>query len=299
MGFRNLEVGRGYRLQIIDNSAEDNTFDFEDFSSSISVRKVVVNIVDDKISVLGLYNYDEITIWNLGDDSWKIIEIGEKKENQFDDVICYNGNFFAVDRRGRLVMINTTTYELEEVVKSMEDYHGLLKYIYLVESNYKLYMVDKIVNPRPVNYYDEEEEEWVFDKTSVGKPLGFNVYALNVKQKCWERVKILGNNVLFVSRDATFSVCAENLGWSKGNCVYFEGLTGYDDEADMRFGLNAGVYTLEDGDVETFGSVSTRWTNVVHQISSHQQVLELSLKIRVTCSSGHRSPYFNLSEGGS
>ncbi|XP_074286295.1 F-box protein SKIP23-like [Silene latifolia] len=259
LGFRNLEVGRSYRLQLIDNFSEDSRFDFEDFSSSISLKKVVVNVVEDQVSVLGLNTYGEIAIWNKGDENWKIIEIGEKKENQFDEVICYDGRFFAVDRRGRLVTINPTTMELNEVVKPMEDCNGM--YIYLVEANFKLYMVNKIVNPRPVNYYDDEEEEWVVDKTTVGKPLGFNVYALNEKEKSWEKVQSLKNKVLFVSRDATFSVSAEDLGWSKGNCVYFEGLTGYDDEADMRFGLNAGVYNLEYGGITTLDSVP-EWTEI-------------------------------------
>ncbi|XP_021750808.1 F-box protein SKIP23-like [Chenopodium quinoa] len=261
LDFRNLEVGRSYRLQLINDHGDEDTFDFEEFSSSISLRKVVVRI-GEEISVLGLYGYGQIAVWNSGDKNWKIIETGKKeKKNEFDDVICFDEKFYAVDRTGRLVMINPASRELVEVVgTSTAECSG--QYTYLVESNFRLYLVNKIVNPMPTNYYDDEEEEWVVDKSSVGKPLGFNVLMLNKKEKCWERVSSIGNNVFFVSRDATFSVCAKDLGWSKGNCVYFEGVTGYDDEADMSFGLNAGVYTLEDGAILAFDSSVDRWTGI-------------------------------------
>ncbi|KMT01139.1 hypothetical protein BVRB_9g223910 [Beta vulgaris subsp. vulgaris] len=266
LGFRNLEVGRCYRLQLISYHGEENTFDFEDFSSSISLRKVVVKI-GEKISVLGLYGYGEIALWNSGDEEWKIIETGKKnKKDYFDDVICYDGKFYAVDRAGRLVMIDSTALEIVEVVSTAEECNG--QYTYLVECNFRLYLVNKIVNPRPSNYYDEKEEEWVVDKSCVGKPLGFKVFVLNERKNSWEKVRSLENKVLFVSRDATFSVCAEDLGWSKGNCIYFEGLTGYDDEADMSFGLNAGVYTLEDETITTFGSLVDHWTAIFWPPSS-------------------------------
>ncbi|KAL2939099.1 F-box protein SKIP23 [Bienertia sinuspersici] len=264
LGFRNQEVGRSYRLQLISGfgGKEEDAFDFEEFSSSISLRKVVVRI-EERISVLGLLGYGEIALWNSGDEKWKIImETGKKeKKNDFDDAICYDGKFYAVDRTGRMVMINPTAMEeLVEVISPMNECNG--QYTYLVESNFRLYMVNKIVNPRPTNYYDDDEDEWVVDKTSVGKPLGFKVFVLNNKEMSWEKVKSVENKVFFVSRDATWSVYPEDLGWSKGNCIYFEGLTGYDDEADLSFGLNAGVYSLEDDAIVIFDPPVNHWTRI-------------------------------------
>ncbi|KNA11014.1 hypothetical protein SOVF_139100 [Spinacia oleracea] len=266
LGFGNLEVGRSYRLQLISDHGDEGAFDFEEFSSSISLRKVVVR-TGEEFCVLGLYGYGLIAVWNYGDDNWKIVETGTKeKRNEFDDVICFDGKFYAVDRTGKLVMIDPAARELIELVGTTAECIG--QYTYLVESNFRLYLVNKIVNPMPNNYFDNEEGEWIVDKNSVGKPLGFNVFVLNEKEKCWERVSSIGNKVFFISRDATFSVCAKDLGWSKGNCIYFEGLTGYDDEADMSFGLNAGVYTLEDKAISTFGSSVDRWTGIFWPPSS-------------------------------
>ncbi|KAL9231742.1 hypothetical protein vseg_006930 [Gypsophila vaccaria] len=259
---RCLELGRAYRVQA--RGGGGDRFDFEDFNSSISVKKVAVRIVEGEVWVVGLYSYGQIGVWcGSGDHCWKVLE------GQFEDVVCFDGEFYAVDRRGRLVRVDTRSCELLELVAAMEGVSMYMyMYNYLVEANYRLYMVNKIVNPRPVNYYDEEEEEWVVDKTSVGKPLGFNVCVLDWRGMCWEKVKSVGNTVLFVSRDATFAVRAQDLGWSKGDCVFFEGLTGYDDGADMKFGLNAGVYSLEDGGISTFGSLSSRWTDIFWPPSS-------------------------------
>lgn len=141
-------------------------------------------------------------------------------------------------------MINLFTFEFDEVVVFVEDYN-YYQYIYLVELNFRLYLVIKIV-VRLLNYYDEEEEEWVVDKVIVGRLLVFKVFIFSEREKVWEKVEILENRVFFVICDVVCSVFVEDLGWNKGNCIYFEGLIGYDDEVDMEFGLNVGFYNLEE-----------------------------------------------------
>lgn len=256
-------MGRSYKLQLVVGDGVEGAFNFEEFSPSIALRKVAVKTGDEFV-VLVLYGYGEIALWKSGDENWKIIETGQKDEKEkkqdFDDVICFNRKFYAVDRRGRLAVIDPMSFELDEVIPGMEDCNG--QYTYLVESNFRLHLVNKIVNPRPVTYYDKEEEEWVVDNASASKPLGFKVFVFDEREKRWERVNSLGDRVLFVSRDAAFSVCAEDLGCSQGNCIYFEGLTGYDDEADMGFGLNAGVYRLDDQAISIFSSLTDPLTKI-------------------------------------
>lgn len=255
LDFANFEVGRSYKLQSVCDSRE-NAFDFEDFSFLIALRKVVVKTIEERV-VLGLYENGEIAVWKFGDEKWKVIKTGQKnereKQNPFDDVIWFDGKFYAIDRQGMLAMINPSTFELDEVVAPVED-HNYHQYTYLVESNFRLYLVIKIV-ARPLNYYDEEEEEWVVDKATAGRPLAFKVFIFSEREKVWEKVETLENRVFFVTRDVACSVSAEDLGWNKGNCIYFEGLTGYDDEADMEFGLNAGFYNLEEQVIATFSSL--------------------------------------------
>uniref|UniRef100_A0A7C8Z2Q7 Uncharacterized protein n=1 Tax=Opuntia streptacantha TaxID=393608 RepID=A0A7C8Z2Q7_OPUST len=126
LGFGNCEVGRSYKLQLVGDGVE-GTFNFEEFSPSIALRKVAVKIGDEFV-VLVLYGYGEIALWKLGDKNWKIIEAGKHNgsdnRQDFDDVICFNGKFYAVDRRGRLAVIDPTSFELHEVIPAMEDCNG-------------------------------------------------------------------------------------------------------------------------------------------------------------------------------
>ncbi|KAH9608407.1 hypothetical protein KSS87_010028 [Heliosperma pusillum] len=185
--------------------------------------------------------------WNLVDQS----------QFPFDDVIAFNGEFYAVDNVGRTVVVGIDSVECDVSVVSKSVCGGDKKR--LVEMNGELMLVDLYIGLPP--FLGDNEEDEVdgcnvigLDEFVTSRSMWFRVFRLDRGRMEWVEVNDLGNNVLFLGVDSTFSASADDLCWDKGNCIcfnfpqlFFPSLKDEDDHA-LKYHCG-GVYNLEDASI--------------------------------------------------
>ncbi|KAM7267587.1 hypothetical protein ACFE04_011082 [Oxalis oulophora] len=114
------------------------------------------------------------------------------------------------------------------------------EYFYLVESVGELLLVCRSI-------YAEERP----DRTKT-----FKVFKLIKNQNDefeyeFIEVETLGNQALFVGRNASFSLCATSTNWCRGNCIYFtDDLLDFSQSNENGAGHDMGRYNLRDGTLE-------------------------------------------------
>ncbi|XP_039157955.1 LOW QUALITY PROTEIN: F-box protein SKIP23 [Eucalyptus grandis] len=141
----------------------------------------------------------------------------------YDDVILFKGEFYAVDFDGSTVVVGLDS-SVTLIVQS--DFDGWDKR--LVESVGELLLV----------YMYEEE-----------KTTRFKVHKLDREEKVWNEVKDLGDRVLFLGEECTFSASAADLGACKGNCIFFRDHGGVLRVSSFDMGVvgEIGVYDMDSG----------------------------------------------------
>lgn len=128
--------------------------------------------------------------------------------SRIDDVVCFQGKFFAVDRWSNLLSFDVTACEVEH------DAHGVklpqtmwLVNKYLVDSNGKeLLMVRR--------YYD-------FDDNMLRTTMKFEVFKMDFNKGKWIKKKTLGDVAIFLGDNSAVSVLASKFPGCEPNCIYF------------------------------------------------------------------------------
>lgn len=141
----------------------------------------------------------------------------------WDDTINYQGQFCAVDIKGRTVLFDSL-FAATEISSALLDHQNNYRTLKrLVESRGELFLVEL--------YKDQPK-----------------IFRLNMEEKAWIQVENLGDHIFFFADDCSFSLSAREFPECKGNCVYFKESDEKDDDERLRFcGPSTQVYDLETG----------------------------------------------------
>ncbi|OVA10865.1 Protein of unknown function DUF295 [Macleaya cordata] len=215
------------------------------------IKKVVLSsspasLSVDYIAVAILNEPKELAFCKKGAEAWTIIE---DADNYCEDVIYYNGLFYAVNKRGCLAVCDVSgDSPVVRVIKPLYRgnfiYRGsiLLKHIhYLVDSFGELLFVT-----RNLKFVMDIEPN-----TRVHKTVGFEISRLDSSRRPkWVEVKSLGNHVLFLGGNSSLCSSATDLPGCEGNCIYF---TDYDSKVNndgKRPTQDSGVFNVGDGSIK-------------------------------------------------
>uniref|UniRef100_A0A2P2J892 KIB1-4 beta-propeller domain-containing protein n=1 Tax=Rhizophora mucronata TaxID=61149 RepID=A0A2P2J892_RHIMU len=177
--------------------------------------------------VLAISGNGRLGYLRFGDKNWIPIN-GDFR--YYDDITIYRGKLYVVDQWGLLSMINSSMKPIKVAAPVYEDDRK-----YLAVSLGDLYLIDMTVK--------------------FPKVIEIRVYKLNEEEHDWDRVKSIGDRMLFVGVEGAFFLSAHILrGGLKGNCIYFalesrkivtlirEG----PEDLDVQ---RIGVFNLEDGSI--------------------------------------------------
>ncbi|OWM80457.1 hypothetical protein CDL15_Pgr019737 [Punica granatum] len=191
--------------------------------------------------VLTIHVSGKLAVYKSGDKRWSII--GDMP-SPYDDVILFKDKFFAVDGTGRTVNVGLDL-KLTEVAGPT--FGGDKKF--LVESLGELLLADMYLTvyadyEGPVDVEPDEFNSIVTERT-----VKFKVYKLDLKEKKWVEVRELGDRVLFLGEDCTFSASSSDLKACKGNCIFFTGEFYYSngDDDGIFQGHDIGVFDMGTG----------------------------------------------------
>uniref|UniRef100_A0A5B7ANM9 KIB1-4 beta-propeller domain-containing protein n=1 Tax=Davidia involucrata TaxID=16924 RepID=A0A5B7ANM9_DAVIN len=197
--------------------------------SPSSDNVVVVMVIHGALSKLAFHK--------TGDDAWTTVET---RMAQYLDLICYEGQFYAVDCRGRVVVcdVNGPCPTIAQIVSMMPNgFVRLIEKLYLVESLGKLLVVSR-------EGIQVRGDDYNYGTTR------FQVFELNVNNGNWAEVQSLGDRALFLGYNSSISVQAD-IG-CKANCIYFtdDSYESYLFTTPNGGGKDMGIYNLLDGSIE-------------------------------------------------
>ncbi|XP_021733500.1 F-box protein SKIP23-like [Chenopodium quinoa] len=217
--FRELELGMFYNYNYLD----DNTV-VSDFNVPVLVPYTKMpkkpSFPDENKVVLfvnpncetGCCSIDDCMVVELSKEvalTVKSLRNGEKRKvyfmgkRKFDDIVCFKGKIYAVDRKGRVCSMDYNSLKMSSVAEDplCEGSGSENKKRLVVSSDDELYLVYR----------------W----SKKGKA-AFKVFRLNEKEEKWDMVDGIGSyRMLFVTLDGCFFAAVKDFpGW-KGNCIVF------------------------------------------------------------------------------
>ncbi|XP_022971011.1 F-box protein SKIP23-like [Cucurbita maxima] len=184
----------------------------------------------------------KLAMFKSGDGRWSMIP---HSVLPYDDVMLFKGEFYAVDNSGATFLVESQ----DKITLVAEPVFGGDKKI-LVESNGELFLVDMYltIDSKENFVLDDKNPESILHEKTVG----FKVFKLRDDgSKKWIVVRDLGDTILFLGENCSFSASASGLSRCKGNCIVFiDGFPCPCEEDDGEFkGSDIAIFCLEDGSI--------------------------------------------------
>lgn len=247
------ELGQEYALQYANHTLGGHY-------SNLYMEKVACLPESDRdYVVLTVHISGKLAVYKSAGRKWSVIS---DPKSLYDDVIMFEGKFYAVEGSGRAVMVEapgTQNMVVSQVAAPVDG--GDRKF--LVKLGRDLLLVD-IHLGFPAEDDDNASgiEDGDLDDQNDGymmmRPIRLRVFKLDKGGQGWVEVRSLGDHVLFLGDNCSFSARASELSGCKGNCICFnlgEYRFQYPSNPELgdvfRCG-DIGVFSLEDGKIEPF-----------------------------------------------
>ncbi|XP_010266075.1 PREDICTED: F-box protein SKIP23-like [Nelumbo nucifera] len=255
--FRFSELGKDYILRY--SGYRPLTVSVHEFEE-LFIRKAILAPSDSNpvsiatshdYAVAAIYRSGKLGFFKPGDEGWIVLD---DEPHRYEDVVHHHGQFIAVDRSGRAVVADQSSFKASLVAHPIVD-SGVRKQ--LVNSLGELFLVDRYLDRGPVVFTKEEEIEWCnTDQGGSDIAARFKVYKLDFSEQKWVEVKSLGDRVFMVGDSHSFSFSSCDFSGYKRNSIYFthEYLCLYEEENGGLSSYDVGVFNLEDGSVRVLAS---------------------------------------------
>ncbi|XP_059636518.1 F-box protein SKIP23-like [Cornus florida] len=240
IGFNFSDIGREYSLR--SPAGVVYTCNLKDMRNNF-IKKVILSSSpsndSDFVALAILNRTGDLAFCKKGDKSWRCIE---GSESYCEDVIYYNGLFYAVDKYGAIAICDVCGPSPRvSIMDTPPQFGGDMQY--LVRSMNQFLLVTR--------YLDTEYDEDLFE-IFVYKTVLFKVYRLNLSNSNWEEVTNLGDQMLFLGENSSFALSASDFPGCEGNCIYYTDDYSESNYDDAPWDHDLGIYNLEDGTIETF-----------------------------------------------
>ncbi|GLT42981.1 hypothetical protein SLA2020_169580 [Shorea laevis] len=242
-----FELGQEYVLHCINDPGPSSW----NYLGNLYMEKVVLLTVDNvnDFVLLTIHVSGKLAMFRSVLKKWTIIQ---DMPSPYDDVILYKGNFYAVDNTGRTVLVGL---DLSVSLIAKPVFGGDKKF--LVESRDELLLVDMYLSIEKDSgsmVLSEEYFEEYFENLACymnERTVRFKVFRLDEAGQKWVGMKNLGDQVLFLGDDCTFSASAKDMHVSRGNCIIFVDNFFYLNEEEYGSSGNhdIGVFDLENDSI--------------------------------------------------
>lgn len=243
--FKVRELGREFKLHYF------NTIG--DIVDSLYLEKAVVKYLDSnsdaedyKFVLLTIHVSGKLAVFRSWDRAWTVIN---DMPSPYDDVIVFDGHFFAVDNNGRTVVVDYSSLKLTLAVSPV--FGGDKKF--LIESCGEMLLVDMYLSLEALDgdpgFVEEMLEHAAFYVNE--RTVKFKVFKFVEREKSWVEVKELGDIMLFLGDDCTFSASASDvLPLSGGSSVFFKGNVFNGEDLGEMQDRDLGVFDFRTGKIE-------------------------------------------------
>ncbi|CAK9153931.1 unnamed protein product [Ilex paraguariensis] len=244
--FRVFELGHEYTLQYINYCRPRNSISD---AGNLYMEKIASSGLGiDAFVLLTIHVSGKLVMLRSGDKKWSLVD---DLSPLYDDVIFYKSEFYAVDDTGQTVVVDVGLPPSVSVVA--HSVFGGDKKV-LVESCGNLLLVDVYLSVGPeddLGYVEEFEFYEQFDCYISERTVRFRVFALDRSGEKWVEVESLGDRMLFLGDNCTFSASASDFPGFRGNCIFFADqffYSGREEEGVLK-SRGIGVFDLETGSI--------------------------------------------------
>ncbi|KAL1188522.1 F-box protein SKIP23 [Cardamine amara subsp. amara] len=244
--FKVRELGREFKLHYFNTVG--------DIVESLYLEKAVVKYLDSSSNSDGDYKFVLLTIHVSGklavyrswDREWTVIN---DMPSPYDDVIVFDGCFFAVDNNGRTVVVDYSSLTL--MLAASPVFGGDKKF--LIESCGEMLLVDMYLTLETMDgdhgFVEENLEHAAFYINE--RTVKFKVFKFVEREKSWVEVKDLGDIMLFLGDDSAFSASASDiLPLFGGSSVFFKGNVFNGEDLGEMQDPDLGVFDFRTGKIE-------------------------------------------------
>ncbi|CAE6050463.1 unnamed protein product [Arabidopsis arenosa] len=188
----------------------------------------------------------KLAVFTSWDQAWTVIN----EDGCFCDVILFHGCFFAVEDDGRTVVVDFSSMKLTMVASPV--FGGEKKV--LVESCGDLLLVDMYLGIKfdAISLWNFEEEDYMEHNGVFGNEIThkIKVFKLVEREKSWVEVKDLGDKILFLGDESTFSASASDILPLYGGSVFFHGFVFDWEDLDTMDYKDLGVCEFTSGEIK-------------------------------------------------
>ncbi|KAJ0024401.1 hypothetical protein Pint_09295 [Pistacia integerrima] len=239
VSFSYSEIGREYTLS--SSLGDRYNLNLRQMRDAF-IKKVVLSSSPAKdsafIAVAILNRTGDLAYCRNGGQSWTIIE---GAQSYSEDVIYKKGLFYAVDKGGSMAVCDVSgEVPRVSVIQMPRQFGGDMQY--LVSSEDELLLVTR--------YLGLDFDFEPYQPHLIYRTIRFEVFRVNWIGPQWERVRSLGDKVLFIGENSSLALSASDFPGCIGDCIYYTddySETNYDDvygEHDL------GIFKLWDGSIE-------------------------------------------------
>lgn len=235
-------IGREYTVR-----SPENDLDFYSLKEMRDgfIKKVILShspYHDPNFFAFAILNqHENLAYCKNGYNSWRIID---EARLYSEDVIYFNGAFYAVDRFGSIAICDMNNGELPvvKIIHVEQQIDGDMKY--LVDAMGDLLLVARYLDFEiDIEYYVE-----------VCKTVKFNVFRFDWNAKKWEKLASLDDKVLLLGENSSLALLASDYTGCRGNSIYFtDDYSGVNSE-NFAGDHEVGVYNLVDGSIDELPS---------------------------------------------
>ncbi|XP_019082404.1 PREDICTED: F-box protein SKIP23-like [Camelina sativa] len=226
--FKVRELGREFGLHYLD--ADDGLLS----KYSPRVGKTVVKYLDDSdedqskfvlLTINNSGNPGRLAVYTSWVQAWTVIN-DDMPSCYFCDVILFNGCFFAVTKDGTTMAVDIPSLKLT-VLAASPVFGGGGDKKFLVESSGVMLLVDMISRELEsddlLNFEEDDIQHHASDIILHNITHKIEVFKFVERDKSWVEVKDLGDKMLFLGDDSSFSASASDFLLLYGGSVFFDG----------------------------------------------------------------------------
>ncbi|XP_059653904.1 F-box protein SKIP23-like [Cornus florida] len=236
--FRVSELGHEFVLRPFASSIGD--------AGNLQMGKVAFHSRVDGFVLLAMHDSGKLVLFKSGDTKWTVI--GDLT-SPYDDVILFEGQFYAVDNMGMTVVFYIDSSPC--VSLAANPFFGGDKKL-LVESCGDLLLVDMYLSLGPEDYFGYSgvfEGCYLIERTAVR----FEVFKLDREEQMWVELKSLGDQMVFLEDNCTFSASASDFPGCVRNCIFFTDNFFFSGRAEnVMKNCGISVFNLESGSIVPF-----------------------------------------------
>ncbi|ESQ50811.1 hypothetical protein EUTSA_v10022716mg [Eutrema salsugineum] len=241
--FKVRELGREFKLHYFNTVG--------DVVESLYLEKAVVNYLDSdsesyRFVLLTIHVSGKLAVFTSWDRAWTVIH---DMPSPYDDVILFDGRFFAVDNNGRTVVVDFSSLKLTLAANPV--YGGDKKF--LIESGGEMLLVDMYLSMEEVDG-DPGFAEAIFENHAFymnERTVKFKVFKFVEREMSWVEVKDMGDKMLFLGDDCTFTASASDvIPLCKGSSVFFNGNVFNEDNLGGLQDRDLGVFDFRTGKID-------------------------------------------------